>query len=105
MLCMLYLPVPEFVAMFFFQGGGFASNLLAFAMVMEVLIAIVTYVTSHNCPACECHVPQIRLHGNCKCHRCGFDLLEFQEMLDGIAKESEEGATGAVKEPGGLTQN
>ncbi len=75
-LCFLYLPIPEFIAMWFFEGVGPACDILSTLMVIEVAVAVVVYVFAHNCPKCGKHVPQIRLRGNCRCHLCGYKIIE-----------------------------
>lgn len=84
LLCMLYLPIPEFIATFFFRSECITCDFLALAMIIEIMIAIVVYVSAHKCPECGVHVPQIRLHGNCNCHACGYNLLAFEELRSSL---------------------
>lgn len=84
LLCMLYLPIPEFVGMLFFQENSMVRHVLCFLMVLELIVAGTVYLIWHRCPDCRRHISQMHVHNDCRCHFCGCYLLKLQDMIENL---------------------
>lgn len=90
LLCLLYLPIPEFVIMLFFQETPIVCHILIGFMVLELLGALVIYLGLHRCPECHARVAQLHMHRDCKCHYCGHTLIYLENVVEAISTEVED---------------
>ncbi len=107
LLCLLYLPVPEFVVLMIFQQVPVVRHIIATLMVVEIVGIFFVYLMWHRCPECRKHISQLHVHKDCRCHLCGSVLLCREEIMSGLPKEfvidSFEKIDEGLKE--GVTQN
>lgn len=82
-LCLIYLPIPEFVVMILFDRG-LVCSVMTGLMVLEIVMAVVIYLGWHKCPQCTKMVAQFHIHKDCNCHHCGYRLLREEDILQTI---------------------
>ncbi len=87
LLCLLYLPVPEFIVLMIFQQMPIVRHIIAWLMVVEVVGVFFVYLIWHRCPDCRKHISQIYVHKNCRCHACGGSLLHRKEIMENLPKQ------------------
>lgn len=83
LLCLLYLPIPEFVVLLIF-GNGLVSHLMAILMVAELFAAIVVYLLWHRCPSCNKTIAHFCVGQDGICPFCGQELQKPQQILANV---------------------
>lgn len=89
LLCLLYLPIPQFVVLLIFEHG-IVCHIMMLASVIELIMANIVFLGFHKCPGCNKHVVQFHIHKDSCCHFCGFNLLEMNYVVSDFVKMSEQ---------------